>query len=440
MLTIRQQDPSQAEGIWLGPAPWIVTPPPGPLAIAAISRDERVTSPSYTRPYPLAVRRARGSIVEDLDGNRYLDFTAGIAVCNVGHCHPLVVKAIQQQAGDLLHMCGSDFYYEPMIDLGEKLTEITPGKFAKRVFFTNSGTEAVEAALKLARFHTRRKWVIGFHGAFHGRTLGALSLTASKVKQRARFGPLLPMIAHATYGDLDSVAALFKHEVPAEETAAIVVEPILGEGGYRVPPPEFLRGLRKICDEHGILLVMDEIQTGMGRTGKMFASEHSNVVPDILCVAKGLAAGMPLGAIVASETIMDWPEGVHGSTFGGNPVSCAAALASIELIETNFLGNAARLGSVAIAKLQVLADKYACLADVRGLGLMLAVEVVHPRGKHAGDPRLRDRIVHEAFVRGLLLLGCGESAIRFCPPLCINRTQLEVGLDVLDEVIATVTA
>jgi 4-aminobutyrate aminotransferase len=439
MLGVRTQNKEKSDGTWLGPAPWIVTPPPGPRAVAAVSRDERVTSTSYSRPYPLVATRAHGSVVEDVDGNRFLDFTAGIAVCSTGHCHAAVVKAIEAQAKNLIHICGSDFYYEPMIALAEKLTDIVPGPGSKRVFLTNSGAETIEAAIKLARHHTRRKWIIAFYGAFHGRTMGALSLTSSKVRQKERFAPLLPMVAHAPYGDLDFIEnTLFKTQVPPDEVAAIFVEPILGEGGYIVPPPEFLPGLRKLCDHHGILLVMDEIQTGMGRTGKMFACEHVDVAPDLMCLAKGIASGMPIGALVAAENVMRWPVGSHGSTFGGNPISCAAALATIELLEKQLIANAGQLGQVAMAKLDRLAARRKCVRNVRGMGLMLAIDIVKPRS-NVKSPELRDRIVQEAFERGLMLLGCGECGIRIVPPLCINHTQLEVGLDVLDEAIATIS-
>jgi 4-aminobutyrate aminotransferase len=378
-------------------------------------------------------------VVEDLDGNRYLDFTAGIAVCSTGHCHPHVVEAIERQARNLLHMCGSDFYYESMILLAEKLAAIAPGGDAKRVLFTNSGAESVEAAIKLARHYTQRKVIVAFYGAFHGRTMGALSLTASKYRQKERFGPLVPMVEHVPYGDLAAIDRDIFHRIAApEEVAAIFVEPIQGEGGYIVPPPEFLPGLREMCDRHGIMLVMDEIQSGMGRTGKMFACEHWNVAPDILVLAKGIASGMPLGAVVAPARIMNWPQGAQGSTFGGNPVSCAAALATIELLEKQFMANAEKLQPLAMEKLRRIDQKHRCLSSPRGLGLMLAIDVVKDGRTREPDPQLRDRIVSEAFNRGLLLLGCGETGIRFTPPLCINRVQLEIGLDVFEEAVSTV--
>lgn len=406
-----------------------------------IARDQKVTSPANTRPYPLVVHRAQGSIVEDVDGNRYLDFTSGIAVCNVGHCHPQVVRAIEEQARRLIHMCGTDFYYEPMIALAEKLARIAPGEKQKRVLFTNSGTEAVEAAIKLARHHTNRKTIIAFYGAFHGRTMGSLSLTSSKAKQKQRYGPLVPMVHHVPYGDVDAIRnRIFKQIAAPDEVAAIVVEPIQGEGGYILPPAEFLPELRSLCDQHGILLVLDEIQSGMGRTGKMFCCEHYGVVPDVLLLAKGLASGMPLGALIAPESVMDWPPGAQGSTFGGNPVCCAASLVTIDLLERQLIANAATLSPIALSKLGRTGERHRCIASPRGLGFMLAVDVVGGGRARRPDPDLRDRIVTEAFSRGLLLLGCGESGIRFTPPLTINRVQLEVGLDVFEEVVATVAA
>lgn len=398
---------------------------PGPNASAWIQRDERVTSPSYTRMYPLVVKRARGVMMEDLDGNRFLDFTAGIAVTNAGHCHPRVVKAIKNQAGRLVHMSGTDFYYRPQIKLAEMLARLAPGPGPKRVFFSNSGAEAIEAALKLSRYHSGRPRIIAFRGAFHGRTYGAMSLTASKSLQRKGFSPLVPEIQHAIYGDLTSLQTLFRTTCPPEETAAIFVEPIQGEGGYIVPPDEFLQGLRTICDEHGILLVLDEIQSGIGRTGRMFASEHWGVHGDIVCLAKGLANGLPLGAIVAPEAIMNWAPGCHASTFGGNPIACAAAVATLRLVEKQYARNADSRGEQLMAGLRELANAHPCIVDVRGKGLMIGMEIGSPSGP---NPELRDRIILEAFQRGLLLLPCGPSTIRFCPPLCLSRTHVEIGL------------
>ncbi|SIO03022.1 4-aminobutyrate aminotransferase apoenzyme [Singulisphaera sp. GP187] len=405
--------------------PQILGPLPGPRAREWLARDDQVMSPSYTRTYPLVVRRGKGSMIEDLDGNRFLDFTAGIAVTATGHCHPAVVEAIRTQAGRLLHMSGTDFYYTPQIKLAERLAKLAPGAEPKRVFFTNSGAESVEAALKLSRRHTGRPRVMAFTHAFHGRTYGAMSLSASKPMQRRGFSPLVPEIHHARYGDLESVRALLRTVCPADELAAIFVEPIQGEGGYLVPQADFLPGLRTLCDEHGILLVLDEVQTGIGRTGKMFASEHWNVAGDIVCLAKGLASGLPLGAIVAKADVMDWPSGSHASTFGGNPVACAAALATLDLVERKYQANAERQGELLRAGLEELATQHPMIREVRGLGLMIGVEI---QTNGAPDPELRDRIVDLAFHRGLLLLPCGPSTVRFCPPLCLSRRQVEIGL------------
>jgi 4-aminobutyrate aminotransferase len=406
---------------------------PGPLASAWLARDAAVMSPSYTRVYPLVVRRALGAMVEDLDGNRFLDFTAGIAVTAVGHCHPKVVAAIRRQSSRLIHMSGTDFYYTPQVRLAETLARLAPGTSEKRVFFTNSGAEAVEAALKLARRHTGRPRALAFLGAFHGRTYGALSLSGSKPLQRLGFAPLVPEIHHARYGDLESVRSLLRSVCPPEELAAVFVEPIQGEGGYIVPPDDFLPGLRKICDEHGILLVLDEVQTGIGRTGRMFASEHWGVAGDIVCLAKGIANGLPLGAIVARADVMDWPSGSHASTFGGNPVACAAALATLKLVENRYRVNAIDRGRELVAGLSGLATRHDSIHEVRGLGLMVGVEV---RSAGLPAPALRDRVVTEAFRLGLLVLPCGPSTVRFCPPLCLTARQVQIGLELFDAALA----
>lgn len=414
--------------------PRILGPLPGPRGAAWLERDDRVMSPSYTRVYPLVVRRAKGAMVEDVDGNRFLDLTAGIAVTNVGHSHPRVVRAIERQSRRLIHMSGTDFYYAPQVRLAERLAAVTPGTDPKRVFFTNSGAEAVEAALKLARRHTGRNRALAFLGAFHGRTYGALSLSGSKPMQRRGFAPLVPEIHHARYGDLESVRVLLRTVCPPDELAAIFVEPIQGEGGYIVPPTDFLPGLRSLCDEHGILLVLDEVQTGFGRTGKLFASEHWGVEGDIVCLAKGIANGLPLGAIVARAKVMDWPSGSHASTFGGNPVACAAALASLRLIEARYRENAATRGAELRAGLEVIASRQATVREVRGLGLMIGMEVQDGAGKPS--PTLRDRIIVAAFNRGLLLLPCGGSTVRFCPPLCLTARQVGIGLEILEGAMA----
>lgn len=437
MLGIKQEDDvkKSTEG-WIGPAPWIETPLPGPIASTIIERDERYCSPSYTRDYPLVVKRASGSVIEDVDGNRFLDFAAGIAVCATGHCHPKVVAAIEAQARSLIHTCGCDFYYPAMADLMERLAHLVPGDFDKRVYLTNSGAEAVEAAIKLCRYHSRRKWIIAFHGAFHGRTMGALSLTCSKAVQQERFGPLVPMVAHVPYGDVGAIESqLFRYKMNPSEVAAVFVEPLQGEGGYIVPEPNFLPDLRALCDKHGILLVCDEIQSGTGRTGKWFAFQHFGITPDIVLMAKGLASGMPLGAVIAPAEVMDWPPGAQGSTFAGNPICCAAALATLELVETQYMTNAEKLGGVLLSALGEIGERRKIVGNARGLGLMCAVDVLAKRTGKV-DPKLRQRILQAAFERGLLLLPCGEATIRFCPPLCMNQAQLDTGLKIFDEVLA----
>jgi len=357
----------------------------------------------------------------------------------VGHSHPKVVRAIARQSRRLIHMSGTDFYYAPQIELAERLAAIAPGETPKRVFYTNSGAESIEAALKLSRKHTKRPRVVAFLRAFHGRTYGAMSLSASKPLHRQGFAPLVADIHHAVYNDLESVERLFKTVCSPEETAAIFVEPIQGEGGYIVPDADFLPGLRKICDQHGIMLVVDEIQAGFGRTGKMFACEHWGVEPDILCLAKGIANGMPLGAIVAKAHVMDWPPGSHASTFGGNPVACAAALESIKLLRAKYIRNAVARGAQLTKGLKKLAaENPGLIREVRGKGLMIGMEVQSEDGQPA--PGLRDQIIDSAFYRGLLLLPCGPSTVRFCPPLCLTSRQVEIGLDLLAAAVADVQA
>jgi len=392
-----------------------------------------------------------GYLVWDVDGNRYLDFAAGIAVCATGHSHPAVVSAIREQADKFLHMSGTDFYYPQQITLAERLAEITPGNGPKRAFFTNSGTESVEAAMKLARYATGRPRIVAFTGAFHGRTLGSLSLTASKVVHRRGFGPLLPDVHHVPYGycyrcpynlvypdcDIACVAAieqsLFTREVPPDEVAALFVEPIQGEGGYVVPPDGWLQQLRELCDRHGILLVADEVQSGMGRTGKWFAVDHWGVIPDIVCIAKGIASGLPLGAIVAPQQLMDWPPGAHASTFGGNPVSCAAALATIDLLDNGLIDNAAELGEAMMQQLREMAHRYPVIGDVRGRGLMVGVELIEGAETKRPAHDLRDRIVDDCYKRGLLVLGAGFNVLRFMPPLVVDRTGVDKALQIFEE-------
>jgi 4-aminobutyrate aminotransferase len=430
--------------------PTIKTELPGPKAKSLLERDQRFMSPSYTRIYPLVVARGSGAVIEDVDGNLYLDFTAGIAVTAAGHCHPDVTAAIQDQAAKLIHMSGTDFYYEPQIDLAQRLAESAPGTTPKRVFFTNSGAEALEAGLKLARWHTGRSRAIAFMGAFHGRTYGAMSLSGSKLVHRRGFSPLVPDIHHVPYPRGCTTCAnpdvacecvrqieetVLKRTAPPEEVAAIFVEPIQGEGGYHVPPAGFLPALRALCDRHNILMVADEVQTGMGRTGKLFAVEHWNVEPDILCLAKGIASGMPLGAIIARGEVMDWPPGSHASTFGGNPVSCRAALTTLDLLENKYIRNAAERGEQLRQGLIQMRKKHPALGDVRGLGLMMAVDLVKNQDRTALDPALRDEIVQTAYRRGLLLLGCGDAAIRFCPPLCVTAEQVNTALHIIESVL-----
>ena len=422
--------------------PHIKIKPPGPEAQKIIELDQRYTAPAYGRVYPLVVKEGRGTVIEDVDGNLFLDFTAGIAVTATGHSHPKVVQAIEEQARKFLHFCGSDFYYEPMAQLAEKLCRLAPGASPKKVFLTNSGTEAVEAAIKLARYSTGRTHLIAFLGAFHGRTLGSLSLTASRSSHRAHFGPLLPDVHHVPYG-IEGVQALenrlFRHEIRPDEVAAIVVEPVQGEGGYVVSPSDFLGKLKEICERHGILLVMDEIQSGFGRTGKMFACEHWGIEPDIICVAKGIASGLPLGAMIARSDISTWTPGTHGSTFGGNPVACAAALATIALLQDGLVSNAAQVGGYLKEKLSTLRATFPVISDVRGLGLMIGVELAKTDSARTPDSQLRDRVMRRAFENGLLLLGCGESTIRFCPPLIVNKGEADTAVEIFAATLEELT-
>jgi 4-aminobutyrate aminotransferase len=438
--------------------PKLAGPVPGPKAKAAVEADRRLISPSYTRSYPLVAKRGRGLRVEDVDGNEFLDFAAGIAVTSTGHCHPEVVAAIQKQAAELIHISGTDFYNEPLTQLAEKLSAIAPMRGPHRVFYGNSGAEAVECAIKLARYHTRRQHIIAFFGAFHGRTMGALSLTASKPQQKRRFGPLMPGVTHVRYpyayrgctgGPQEEEAfslgcaryieeKLFKTILPPEEVAAIVVEPIQGEGGYVVAPDNFLRELRAICDKHGILLVADEVQSGAGRTGKWWAIQHSGVEPDVVCIAKGIASGMPLGVCLSKAEVMDWVPGSHASTFGGNPVSLAAALATVDILEREAIGNAAKVGAKILDRLNGWKKTHALVGDVRGRGLMIGIELVKNKETREPATELRNRVEEVAFEKGLIILGCGETSIRLCPPLIVSEQEATVALDILEDALTQV--
>lgn len=424
-------------------APHIVTELPGPRARALIERDAAVASPSLTRAYPLVAESGAGSVVTDVDGNRFLDFAAGIAVCSTGHAHPKVVAAIKAQAERLIHVAATDFYEPRYVDFMERLAGIAPFEEKARVFVTNSGTEAVEGAIKLARYHTHRPGIIAFEGAFHGRTMGALSLTNSKLKQRAGFGPLIPMVHHAPFprvrawkegsgGDGSAELEVLRRSIlgriiAPSDVAAIVVEPIQGEGGYFPAPAAFLRGLREICDEYGILLVADEIQSGMGRTGTWWAIEHAGVEPDIVTTAKGIASGMPIGAFVARDSVWTWPPGAHGSTFAGNPVCAAAGLATLEIIESEAMANARAMGDRLRAGLERVAGDVAEIRDIRGIGLMLGVEFT--------DHAHAEAVQEAAFRRGLLTLECGESSLRFSPPLIVSADDVDRAVEIVGEAL-----
>jgi 4-aminobutyrate aminotransferase len=439
-----------------GKGPLLRTALPGPKARKVLAEDKKYISPSYTRPYPRVAQRGRGALVEDVDGNRFLDFSAGIAVVSTGHCHPQVVRAIRAQAGELIHMSGTDFYYPGLPALAKKLSEITPGKGPKHVYFGNSGTEAVEAAMKLARIYTGRDKFIAFFNCFHGRTMGALSLTASRPVQRRGFSPLIPGVTHVPYADCYRCAynlkpqdcgvycarvieeRLFATTVPAQEVAAIFVEPIQGEGGYIVPPREFLVELRRIADQYGILLVFDEVQSGMGRTGKMWAADHSGVVPDILCIGKGIASGLPLSAIVSRAEIMNWPPGSHASTFGGNPIAIAAALVTIDLLEKKYVGQAARIGDFLMQRLKQWPDRHPLVGDVRGKGLMIGIDLVKNRESRQPAVDERNELLNLCFEKGLLVLGCGASTVRLMPPLVIDREQATIALNILEQCLTEI--
>jgi 4-aminobutyrate aminotransferase len=433
--------------------PHIKTALPGPRSRAMLERDAKVTSPSYPRDYPFVMSHGKGSEVWDVDGNRFLDFAAGIAVCATGHAHPRVVKAVQEAAGKFLHI-SSDYWHEEFTSLCEKLSALAPMSEPGMVFVCQSGTEAVEGALKLARYVTKRGRILGFLGGFHGRTMGSLSLTSSKYTQQAGFFPTMPGVTHVPYPNsyrplfagseqgkavLDYIRMLFERNLPPSEIAAIVIEPLQGEGGYIVPPPGFLTGLRQICDEHGILLVFDEVQSGVGRTGKMFCAEHEGVTPDIMALAKGLGSGLPIGAVVARRSLMQqWKKGAHGNTYGGNPVSCAAANATIDLVREQYCANAAKVGAHFMKRLHEMKPDYPCIGDIRGLGLMIGVEMIEPDGSPARA--MVDRLLHRAYHNGLLLLSCGVSTLRFMPPLCVTEAEVDESLvyfrQSLDEALA----
>ncbi len=426
---------------------------PGPIAREILDRDHEVISPSYPRGYPFVMDHGKGSEVWDVDGNRFLDFAAGIAVLSTGHSHPKVVQAIKDQAEKFIHI-SSDYYHENWVRLGERLNDIAPFQEQATSFMTNSGTEAVEAAIKLARYHTGRSQFIGFLGGFHGRTIGAVTFTASKPHYHKGFGPLMHGVVHAPFPDPyrpilatrpgqdygEAVVEYIEHEIlgrilAAEEVAAVLVEPIQGEGGYVVPTPGFFPALRELCNKYGILLIADEVQAGMGRTGKWWSIEQFGVEPDIICSAKGIASGMPLGAMIARKSVMTWAKGTHGNTYGGNPIACAAALATIDLIEKEYMQNTVDVGTEMIDALEEMQMRHPSIGCVRGMGLMIGVEFVKDRETKEPAEKLRDRIVDLAYERGLLTLGCGKSTIRISPPLCITKTEAMDGLKVFEEAI-----
>lgn len=415
--------------------PKLITDVPGPEALARIERDGKVTSPSLPRAYPFVPRRGAGSIVEDVDGNLFLDINAGIAVTSTGHCHPRVVEAVQRQAAELLHYSASDFYLPIYAEVAERLAALAPfGGAPARTFLSNSGTEAVEAAIKLARYATGRQYLIAFYGSFHGRSMGSVSLTASKAKYRANFGPMLPSVYHSFYGDFEHIEeVLFKRMVSPDEVAAIVVESWLGEGGYVLPPEGWFAYLRELCDRHGILLVCDEVQSGMGRSGTMWAIEQEGVTPDLITVGKGIASGLPLGAMVAREDLMTWEAGAHGSTYGGSPVPCAAALATFDVIEEEgLMANASRVGEIFLSGMRGIAQRHPMVTEVRGRALWIGVSLTdHDRAA---------AVEQACFRRGLLALGCGDDAIRISPPLVFREDQVEAALEIFEEAIAEVEA
>jgi 4-aminobutyrate aminotransferase len=438
--------------------PRILVTPPGPKARALLKRDERLISGSMVRFYPLVIESGKDCIVKDVDGNEYIDFNSGVLCLNVGHCHPLVIEAIKRQSEKFLHYSWTDFYYEHLVDLGEKLEKMTPGSFPKKIFYSNSGAESIEAAIKVSKWHTRKQLFLAFIGAFHGRLIGSLSLTASKPVQKKYFSPLMPGVIHVpypycyrcpyklTYPDCDYWCVdfidewVFKKYVPPEDTAAFFFEPIQGEGGYVVPPPEYFQKLKKLADKYGILLVDDEIQAGVGRTGKFCAIEHWNVTPDIVCLAKSIAAGLPLGVTIARAEVMDWEGGSHANTFGGNPLACSAAKAVIDVVEKErLMENATRQGAHMMTRLKEMQEKYPIIGDVRGKGLMIGVEIVKDKKTKAPGSDEASEIMQKSWRRGVVAITCGPSTIRIAPPLTITRELVDSALDVIEGVVKEVS-
>ncbi|MCR4296763.1 MAG: aminotransferase class III-fold pyridoxal phosphate-dependent enzyme [Elusimicrobia bacterium] len=429
--------------------PRILVAPPGPKAKLVIAKDKEFSSPSYIKEYPLVIAGGQGAMVEDVDGNRYIDWMAGIAVSSTGYQHPVVTKAVVEAAQKFLHICGTDFYYEGFSDLCEALAKSAPGGGKWRTFLSNSGTEAIEGAVKLARHHTKRHALVSFHSSFHGRSYAGMSLSSSKVKYRKGFGPMLPEIYHLPFHNPyrntleDCIGAandLFATKLDPSEIAAVIMEPLQGEGGYVLPSKEFLQFWRKFCTDNGVLLVFDEVQSGAGRTGRMWACENFGVVPDVIVTAKGIGAGMPIGAIIAKESVMTWPRGSHGSTYGGNPVACAAALAAIGLIKTELAANALKMGERLLEGMKKLQAKHDCIGDVRGLGLFVGVELVKDRKTKEPAGELMANLEQLAFTKGLLLLGCGKSTIRVAPPLVLTDYDVDKGLEIFDACLAELAA
>jgi len=438
--------------------PRILVTPPGPKARALLKRDERIISGSLVRFYPLVIESGKDCIVKDVDGNEYIDFNSGVLCLNVGHCHPLVIEAVKRQSEKFLHYSWTDFYYEHLVDLGEKLEKMTPGSFPKKIFYSNSGAESIEAAIKVSKWHTRRQLFLAFIGAFHGRLIGSLSLTASKPVQKKYFSPLMPGVIHVpypycyrcpyklTYPDCDYWCVdfidewVFKKYVPPEDTAAFFFEPIQGEGGYVVPPIEYFQKLKKLADKYGILLADDEIQAGVGRTGKFCAIEHWNVTPDIVCLAKSIAAGLPLGVTIARAEVMDWEGGSHANTFGGNPLACSAAKAVIDVVEKEkLMENATRQGAHMMTRLKEMQEKYPIIGDVRGKGLMIGVEIVKDKKTKAPGSDEASEIMQKSWRRGVAAITCGPSTIRIAPPLTITRELVDSALNVIEGVVKEVS-